>query len=36
MYNNIALVIIKSDNNNNFLILDFYNERSIINQCHCG
>ena len=30
----MALVIIKSDNKNNFLILVFYDERSIINQCH--
>ena len=30
----MRLVIIKSDNKNNYLILVFYDERSIINQCH--
>ena len=33
VYKSMRVVIIKSDNKNNFLILVFYDERSIINRC---
>lgn len=34
IYKSTLLLINKSDNKNNFLILVFYHKRSIINQCH--